>query len=230
MPISPSDVKRKLRDKPVSEVINLDTEEDLLVIDDTNLDIRFNWKKIRIPIGKLGRKTFAIRSLTRREFEIAQSKKEPVEGESYILRTAVLPKFNWDDAPNLVTVKVLEQVYKQSGISQDSDNKFVDDALEWIKSRDGCLEAVAIMMIPSCSPEALYNCSPEVYAKYLVTAAHQFELMTGKTVYSAFGLDGNSEPVPNSNMGSKTSQPMPTPGFGEKAEWEQERFTWRKGQ
>lgn len=188
------------------------------------LDSKFRWYKIRLKDENLKPLDYYFRGVTTKELRVAGTKESTFEGEQYLLSKAVLPEKDWNTMPAGVAAKLLQEIYKFSGLTEEGIT--FGEALNWMQSENGALEAAAVAMIPSCTPDLLENCDPFIYAKYLIMGKFQFETMYGIPVEQAFlpkdnphaeGIDTTPRPGPAAN-----------PGPGEVGHQIEDQFEWKR--
>lgn len=187
------------------------------------LDPKYRWYRIVLKDEKLKPCEYTFRGLTAKELRIAGTKPGKYEAEQYLLTQVVTPNKDWDNMLSGVVAKLLKEIYRLSGL--DEEGLTFAEAVNWIQSETGSLEAAAIAMIPSCTPDVLENADPFHYAKYLVMGKFQFEGMYGIPVEQAF-VQGRQP----SNPIDTTPKPGPAvmPGPGEVGQQVQDSFTWKR--
>lgn len=187
------------------------------------LDPKYRWYKIVLKDENFQPCTYTFRGVTAKELRVAGTKATTHEGEQYLLSKVVYPQKNWDTMLAGVCNKLLQEIYKYSGINEEGLT-FVE-AVNWIQSENGAMEAAAIAMIPSCTPDVLENCDAFQYAKFLIMGKFQFESMYGIPVEQAFmprqpeGQDIDFMPKPG---------PPATPGPGEVGKQIEDQFVWKR--
>ncbi len=188
-----------------------------------NLDPRYRWYRIQLKDENLKPCTYTFRGVTIGELRKAGTKPSKFDAEQYILETVVFPNKDWNNMLAGVCAKLLREIYKYSGI--DDEGRTFGEAIAWIQSENGNLEAAAIAMIPSCTPDVLENCDPFHYAKFLIMGKFQFETMTGIPVEQAFSM--GQQPA---NGIDPTPQPGPAvlPGPGEVGYQVENAFEWKR--
>jgi hypothetical protein len=190
------------------------------------LDPRYRWYRINLKDENKGRCYYYFRGATAKELRVAGSKIDVFDSETYILDKVVYPKRDWNKMLGGVAMRLLQEIYRFSGLN-DEQLTF-QEAINWIQSENGAMEAAAVAMVPSCTPDVLENCDPFVYAKFLMMGKFQFESMYGIPVEQAF-LSSNKNP--NSSNGIDTMPnpgPAATPGPGEIGRQVENQFVWRK--
>jgi hypothetical protein len=184
------------------------------------LDRKFRWFTVKLkgPDSK-SLVPYTFRGLTQGELVAAGTKPDKDSAEDYILKTCVVD-WNAENQLSGTTLFLLEKIKNISGL--DDEGKPFNEAVDWMTSDDGKFEALAIALIPNCSPEVLRNCDPSDRAKYLLIGKVQYETMYGRPVGEAFGALAPQQVA--------TQQPMnnPIPGVGEKAIWTEDSFSWSK--
>lgn len=191
-----------------------------------NLDPKYRWYSIELLDEKREKCKYVFRGVTARELRIAGTKETTFEAERFILNATVHPQKDWDSMLAGVVSRLLSEIYNRSGLT-DEGTTFVE-AINWIQSENGAMEAAAVAMIPSCTPELLENCDPYTYAKYLVMGKFQFESMYGIPVEQAF-LPQKDRPTANNGI-DITPNPGPPamPGPGEVARQVENSFVWKR--
>lgn len=189
-----------------------------------NLDSRYRWYKITLKDEKLNPCDYYFRGVTSRELRIAGSKETTFEAETYFLDQAVLPKKNWEIMLGGVAMKLLQEIYRYSGLNEEEYT--FQEAINWIQSENGAMEAAAIAMIPSCTPDVLENCDPFQYAKYLLMGKFQFESMYGIPVEQAFLPNAGGK---DNYIDTSPKPGAPTlPGPGEIGHQIENSFEWKR--
>lgn len=187
------------------------------------LDRRYRWFKANLLGPDRTRKDYIFRGMTSGELTIAGSKSGEFEAESFILSQCVL---NYEEDKEWAgTAKALyDLIINISGI--DSEARTLQEAQRWMHHEEGKYEAVAISMIPSCTPEIMRNCDPSDRAKYLLLGKFMFTSIYGKEVEELFG---EQAPTPN-NMDDAffTNPEVPNPAKGEKVTFVESGFNWKK--
>lgn len=187
------------------------------------LDHRYRWYKIELTDEFLKPCTYYFRGLTVRELRISGSKLTTFDAESYILETLVLPQKPWDTMVAGTPLKILKEIYKYSGLTEEGLN--FAEAIDWIHSEQGAMEAAAVVMIPSCTPNELETCDPFHYAKYLTVAKLQFESLYGRSIEEAF----LGKPPEGNDLDFTPNPGLPaTPGPGQIGQQIEDQFTWRR--
>lgn len=187
------------------------------------LDPKYRWYTIKLKDEFLKPCSYTFRGLTTRELRISGTKETKYEAEHFILTQVVTEQKDWNTMPAGVCLKLLKEIYRLTGI--DDEGLTFKEAMNWIQSETGSLEAAAIAMIPSCTPEVLENCDPFHYAKFLVMGKFQFETMYGIPVEQAFmGAPPSGGIDPNPKRG-----PEVRPGPGEVGYQVENQFEWHKG-
>jgi len=174
--------------------------------------------KLRTP------KDYVFRGLTAAELRRAGLKASTYEAENYILETCVQGEENWETALCGVVQKLLKEIYRISGV--DAEGSIYNDAIEWIQSETGSLEAVAVALVPGLTLEHLHNCDPFYYCRYLTLGKFQFESLYAIPISEAFKLQENT---PQTGVGTTTNIPFPRDQLkpGVKG-YDVERFDYRK--
>lgn len=186
------------------------------------LDSRYRWYKIRLKDENLNPCDYYFRGVTSKELRLAGTKPSTFEAETFILQKVVLPQKNWETMLGGVSMKLLSLIYRYSGLTEDQLT--FKEAQDWIQSENGAMEALAVAMIPSCTPELLENADPFHYAKFLMMGKLQFESMYGIPVEQAFlprEPDNRIDPTPNPGT------PV-MPGPGEVGRQVEDSFTWKR--
>jgi len=188
------------------------------------LDPRYRWYKINLKDEKFQPCTYYFRGATSKELRIAGSKETTFEAETFILSKVVLPTKDWLEMLGGVAMKLLQEIYKYSGLTEEQIT--FQEAVNWIQSENGAMEAAAVAMIPSCTPDVLENCDPFHYAKFLIMGKFQFESMYGVPVEQAF-LPSEEKADSDIDFSPKPGPPV-TPGPGEIGQQIENEFTWRR--
>lgn len=197
-----------------------------------DLDRKFRWYRIKLGPPK-SKKYYYFRGLTANELRIAGTKPSKFEAENYILDTCVqnikrpvIEEFGG------VASKLLMEIYRVSGL--DETGETFQEAVSWMMSPEGRVEAIAVSMIPSLTLQELRNCDPHDYAKYLLLAKFQFENTTGMTVEEAFGVNANGiTETPESPVGFGQMippEPVNVSPTNPSTRVVEGGFTWRRGQ
>ena len=194
------------------------------------LDPKYRWYKICLKDEKYNPCVYYFRGATSKELRIAGTKETTFEAETFLLDKVVLPKKDWNTMLGGVGMKLLQEIYKYSGLSEDQVT--FQEAINWIQSENGAMEAAAVAMIPSCTPDVLETCDPFIYAKFLIMGKFQFESMYGIPVEQAFLPSDKQPQVAGSNGIDITPRPGPAvaPGPGEVGHQIENQFEWRRGQ
>jgi hypothetical protein len=190
------------------------------------LDPRYRWYRVRLKDEFLQPCDYYFRGVTAKELRIAGSKETTFEAETYLLEQTVLPRKDWNSMLGGVAMKLLQEIYRFSGLSEEQVT--FQEAINWIQSENGAMEAAAVAMIPSCTPDVLENCDPFIYAKFLMMGKFQFESMYGIPVEQAF-LPADKQPQVNNGF-DPTPRPGPAvmPGPGEVGQQIENQFEWRR--
>jgi hypothetical protein len=189
------------------------------------LDSKYRWYKIVLKDENFHPCEYYFRGLTSKELRVAGSKETTFEAETHILEQIVLPKKDWLNMLGGVAMKLLQEIYRYSGLSEEQLT--FSEAINWIQSENGSMEAAAIAMIPSCTPDILENCDPFHYAKFLVMGKFQFETMYGIPVEQAF-LPADKQPAGGIDISPKPG-PFVPPKPGEVGQQIENQFTWTRG-
>ncbi len=186
------------------------------------LDNRYRWYRITLKDENLQPCEYTFRGVTAKELRIAGTKPDRFGAEQYLVEQAVTNKKDWLNMLAGVVAKLLKEIYRVSGL--DDEGLTFAEAVNWIQSETGALEACAIAMIPSCTPDLLENADPFHYAKYLVMGKFQFESMYGRPVEECFlGKQPISPIDPSPKPG-----PAARPGPGEVGHQVENQFTWHR--
>lgn len=191
-----------------------------------NLDPRYRWYKITLKDENFKPCEYFFRGLTARELRISASKETTFDAETFILEAVVTPQKNWLTMLGGVCTRLLEEISKYSGLTNEQLT-FVE-AINWIQSENGSMEAAAIAMIPSCTPDILENCDAFQYAKFLMMGKFQFESMYGIPVEQAF-LPPDQRPQANNGIDTTPNPGAPAmPGPGEVGRQIEDQFVWKR--
>lgn len=189
-------------------------------------DPKYRWWKVELlgPDWKL--QPIYFRSLTAGEGR-QQQRLPPEKAEVFILKHAVYggESIDWDRFPGGASRTLLQCIYGKSGMGEDEDGSVWDQALNWLKTDFGKLEAVAVTMIPGLTFEVLENCDSLHYAKYLFIGKHNFETMYNIPVSEAFNFEPQTKPA-EVRRPAQTVPPRP----GEVVWNTEEEYSWRAGQ
>lgn len=190
------------------------------------LDPRYRWYSIKLKDENLKECIYYFRGITSKELRVAGTKPTTFEAETYLLNQVVVPEKDWLTMLGGVAMKLLKEIYKYSGLNEEQLT--FDEAVNWIQSENGCMEAAAIAMIPSCTPDVLENCDPFQYAKFLIMGKFQFETMYGIPVEQAF-LPADQRPQENNGIDTTPRPGVPAmPGPGERIMQTEAAFEWKK--
>lgn len=148
------------------------------------LDSKFRWYKIRLKNELLQPEDFYFRGITRKELRIAGLRPSKFDADTYILETVVNNRKNWLEMVSGTADRLLSMIYKYSGLDQEGDT--FREAISWIQSESGAMEAAAVCMIPGCTLETLDTADPYNYAKYLALGKFSFESIYRVPVETAF--------------------------------------------
>jgi hypothetical protein len=185
-------------------------------------DNRYRWYRISLKDENLKPCVYTFRGATMKELRIAGTKPDKFEAEHYLLNKLVYPQKDWPTMLAGVVNKLLGEIYRYSGLSEEGLT--FSEAVNWLQSDNGSLEAAAVAMIPSCSPDLLENADPFQYAKLLVMGKFMFETIYGIPVEQAFmqhAPDNSIDPTPNPG-------PATLPGPGEIGYQVEDSFTWKR--
>jgi hypothetical protein len=188
-----------------------------------DLSPNFRWYKVKLKDSNLKLVDFLFRGVTTKELRIAGLKPDKFSAENYILSRAVANPTDWEIALAGTSNKLLFEIYRVSGL--DEEGLTFKEALDWLQSENGALEAAAVAMLPGVTLDLLENCDPFHYAKYLFMGKFQFENMSGIPVEQAF-LGQPAEGQPNV---SKVQADRAHLKSGERG-FDIEQFSWKKGQ
>lgn len=183
------------------------------------LDSRYRWYKLPLQNASQQTEVFYFRGITAGELRKAGTKRTKYEADNFILSSVVLPYKDWDLELAGTANRLLSEIYKYSGLTDESLT--FTEAINWVQSEHGALEAAAVAMIPCCSLELLHNCDQFDYAKYLIMGKFQFETMYGIPVEQAFVQQDSPALQPQAVTKA-------TPGPGEIATEVENSFTWSK--
>lgn len=153
----------------------------------------------------LGGQVFIYRGLSQKELRVAATK-DAIAAESFVLNTCVEGNHNWDEMLAGVPGRLLNEIYKISGLSEEGLP--VKEAIEWINSDAGGAEAMALSMVNGLTLETLDNCCPFDYSKYLILGKYLFETLYGRPAEEVF-LRNRGAP-PENPTGGKGGPPIPT--------------------
>jgi len=188
-----------------------------------NLDRRYRWFKVNLLGPNRERKDYVFRGMTSGELTIAGSKEGEFEAESFILSQCVV-NYNEDIEWAGTSKTLYDLIMNISGL--DEDCRTLREAQKWMHHEEGKYEAVAISMIPSCTPEIMRNCDPSDRAKYLLLGKFMFTSIYGKEVDELFG---EAATAPNNLEDAFFTNPeVPTPGRNEKVTFVEGGFNWKK--
>lgn len=191
-----------------------------------SLDSRYRWYRIKLKDENLQYCDFYFRGATAKELRIAGSKETTFDAETYLLSSLVLPKKDWITMVGGTATKLLNEIYRFSGLTEEQIT--FTEAVNWIQSENGALEAAAISMIPSCTPDILENADPFQYAKFLMMGKFSFESMYGVPVEQAFLPPDPNAPPSNGIDTTPNPGTAVAPGPGEKMMQVENSFTWRR--
>lgn len=147
------------------------------------------YRKYKIKIKD---RTFVFRGLTQKEIRTAARKKGG-DVDLYILRTCVEGDYNWDEEHAGVTNRLLTEIYRVSGL--DEAGEPANEALEWIKSPGGRIEAIALAVIPGLTLDILDNCDPHDYARYIIATKFVLARLYGLMLEDVIDLQNQQEGV-----------------------------------
>ena len=148
-----------------------------------NLDRRYRWFKIQLPNSKKKLVSYIFRGLTREEIRLAGTKSGQNESDTYALQMCVLGNRNWEIELYGVTKRLLDEIYRVSGITEEALT--LKEAVAWMETPEGLIEAGAVGFVAGCSLRELYNCDPADYAKYVMLGKFLFQ--SGKKIDDLFG-------------------------------------------
>ena len=154
-------------------------------IEAADLDRRYRWFKIQLLNSRRKLVPYIFRGLTREEIRIAGTKPGQNEADTYALSVCVKGRRNWDAELFGVTKKLLDEIYRISGITEEALT--FKEAVSWMETPEGLIEAGAVGFVAGCSLRELYTCDPSDYAKYVVLGKFLFQSMTGKKIDELFG-------------------------------------------
>jgi hypothetical protein len=146
-----------------------------------DLDPKFRWFKVKLGGPDQQPKEYFFRSMTVNEQRNATAKKDPLKQEEYILLQCVQPKCDWSVELLGTSKKLVEEISRISGLLEGKNPPF-DEAVEWMNSVDGKIEAVAISMVAGLNLDILHNCDRYDYAKWLLTGKFMYESIFGRSI------------------------------------------------
>lgn len=185
------------------------------------LDRRYRWYRIVLMGPDRSPTPYVFRGVTRGELVASGSRQTAVEAEDYLLQCSC-PTISDLGSEWAGTCKaLLQQIYRVSGL--DDEGLPYKEAIAWLNDEEGKYEAVAVAMVPGCSPEILRTCDPSDRARFLLIGKFMYETIYGRPIEEAFtGSSGGGQ------GGVVGPEPMPTPDRGEVATWTQEGFQWQR--
>lgn len=183
-----------------------------------DLDKRYRWYKVELIDGWGKPQTYVFRGVTAGELRRAGAYASETESETFILNQCVLPEMDWSTGPAGVSRIILQKIYRVSGL--DGDESPFEEAVHWLQTDSGALEAAAVSMISGLTLEHLELADPAHRAKYLAVGKFMFETLYGVSVFDAFkpGDKKQAAGVPGA------PPPPPVPGNYE----EKSSFTWQR--
>lgn len=182
-----------------------------------DLDKRYRWYKVEL-IDEWGKpQTYVFRGVTSGELRRSGAYASEVESETFILTQCVLPERDWSSAPAGVSKILLEKIYRVSGL--DGTSYPFEEALHWMQTEAGALEAAAVSMISGLTIESLESADPAARAKYLAMGKFMFETLYGVSVFEAFKPEKPGKPT-------VTGAPKGVLPPGEYSE--ESSFTWQR--
>lgn len=182
-----------------------------------DLDKRYRWYKVEL-INEWGKpQTYVFRGVTAGELRRSGAFASETESETFLLNQCVLPESDWSNGLAGVSRILLEKIYRVSGL--DGTSYPFEEALHWLKTDSGALEAAAVSMISGLTLEHLESADPAARAKYLAMGKFMFETLYGVSVFEAFKSDKPAQtPVPG------VQQPgVPAGNYSEESS-----FTWKR--
>lgn len=185
---------------------------DTQITETSNLDKRYRWFKIQLPNSRRKLINYVFRGLTRDEIRVAGTKQGQNEADTYALSVCVQGRRNWDSELFGVTKKLLDEIYRISGITEEALT--FKEAVAWMETPEGLIEAGAVGFVAGCSLRELYTCDPADYAKYCMLGKFLFQSMTGKKIDELFGTPEEQdtaiaiplEGTDYSNVGKQTQE------------------------
>lgn len=156
------------------------------------LDRSYRWFSITLSDGKKGKQAYYFRGLTANELRIAGTKPDIDSAEDFILETVVLPKIDWATFPKPgVPQRLIEEINHLSGLTEAGIPQ--SEAVEWVMSDQGGMEALAISMIPGLSLKELRNTDVFDYWRYLIVGKHMYESIYARPAQETFRPAGSSD-------------------------------------
>lgn len=186
-----------------------------------NLDRNYRWFTVTLLSPDRTKKQYIFRGVTKGEMMAAGSKSGGVAAEDFILERCVLNiedlSIEWAGTCQCL----LEQIYNISGL--DSEERTVQEAVAWIQDpEEGKYEAVAVALIPGCTPAILRTCDPSDRAKYLLVATFMYRSLYGREVEELFNGPSSND-IESGYVGA---DPIPIPKQGETVTYSDGGFNW----
>lgn len=167
-----------------------------------SLDRAFRWFKIVLSDEVGDPRAYYFRGLTANEVHIAGTKPDIEAAENFILSRVVLPVVDWATFPKVgVPERLIEEVNHASGLTEAGIPQA--EAVDWVTSPLGGMEALAVAMIPGLNLSLLRNACSFSYWKYLMVGKHMYE-----TIYSR---QANETFQPNQAIGPNDDFSMNLP-------------------
>lgn len=139
------------------------------------LDPKYRWFSIKLKVRGNVFSDFVYRGLTRREQRKLASITDESKSEDFILKSALAKGQEYDELPAGSYKKLVQLITSISGLTNDDAPKPFTEAMEWLDTDLGSLEAAAITVIPGCTLEALDTMDNTYYWKYLLVAQILFK-------------------------------------------------------
>jgi hypothetical protein len=157
-----------------------------------HLDRAYRWFRIKLSDGEGGKQWYYFRGLTSNELRIAGTRPDVHAAENFILSTVVLPKVDWDTFTKPgVPQRLIDEINNVSGLTDAGIPQ--EDAVAWITSEEGGMEALAVSMITGLSLKELRNADVFDYWRYLIIGKHMYENIYGRRAQETFQPQGSSD-------------------------------------